>query len=78
MLASWYVKIRHQFPTTIPGNLLAERDRILFARWLVLTGRLSDWREPAIRPAITSGQSLTSLASEWSAASSTPAARRAG
>lgn len=80
MLASWYVALRHEFPTRLPANLLAERDRLLFCRWLILTGRMSDWFEPAIRPAITSGPSLTSPACESSERSTTcPAtARRSG
>ena len=43
MLASWYVSLRHELPTRMPDDLLEHRDRVLFARWLVLTGRLTDW-----------------------------------
>jgi hypothetical protein len=55
ILASWYVALKHELPTDLPRELEASRDRLLFARWLVLTGRLSDFgpypslisREPA-------------------------------
>jgi hypothetical protein len=43
MLASWYVALKHDFPTKMPSELKQARKRILFARWLVLTGRLSDF-----------------------------------
>ncbi len=43
MLASWYVTLKHEFPTEMPPELQEHRDDILFARWLVLTGRISDF-----------------------------------
>ncbi len=43
MLASWYVKLKHEFPTRLPPELEGNGDRLRFARWLVLTGRLSDF-----------------------------------
>ena len=43
MIASWYVALKHDFPTRMPAELSQRRKRILFARWLVLTGRLSDF-----------------------------------
>ncbi len=43
MLASWYVALRHEFPTELPPEVQVLRKQMLFARWLVLTGRLSDW-----------------------------------
>ncbi len=43
MIASWYVALKHDFPTRMPPELRQRRKKILFARWLVLTGRLSDF-----------------------------------
>ncbi len=43
MLASWYVTLKHQFPNQLPPEVAAYGDRLRFARWLVLTGRLSDF-----------------------------------
>jgi hypothetical protein len=46
MLASRYVALGHKLPTSLPPELRERRERLLFARWLVLTGRLSDWEAP--------------------------------
>ncbi len=43
MLASWYVTLKHELPTRLPPELADYADRLRFARWLVLTGRLSDF-----------------------------------
>ncbi len=43
MLASWYVALKHELPSELPPELLEHRERILFARWLVMTGRVSDF-----------------------------------
>ncbi len=43
MIASWYVALKHDFPRRMPPELRSGRERVLFARWLVLTGRLSDF-----------------------------------
>ncbi len=43
MLGSWYVTLKHDFPTRLPPELADYADRLRFARWLVLTGRLSDF-----------------------------------
>ncbi len=43
MLASWYVTLKHELPTHLPPELAADADRLRFVRWLVLTGRLSDF-----------------------------------
>ncbi len=43
MLASWYVALKHELPTELPPGLQEHRQRVLFARWLVMTGRVSDF-----------------------------------
>ncbi len=43
MLASWYVKLKHWLPTRLPPELAPYGDQLRFVRWLVLTGRLSDF-----------------------------------
>lgn len=57
MLASWYVALKHDFPTRMPPELTQRRKRVLFARWLVLTGRLSDFgplpEMPSMRDRVT-------------------------
>lgn len=43
MLSSWYVALKHDFPKRLPEELEDCADAVRFARWLVLTGRLTDW-----------------------------------
>ncbi len=43
MIASWYVALKHELPKYLPPDVAEHRDRLLFARWLVMTGRLSDF-----------------------------------
>ena len=43
MLASWYVALKHTFPTELPSELSANARSVRFARWLVMTGRLTDF-----------------------------------
>lgn len=54
MLVSWYVALRHEFPTEMPPELRERGARIQFARWLVLNGLLSDW--PTCPPEETAGE----------------------
>ncbi len=42
MVATSSAVRQHEYPTELPPELVEHWDRLLFARWLVLTGRLSD------------------------------------
>ncbi len=43
MLACWYIALKHTFADDVPPELRPHRDGVQFARYLVLTDRLSDW-----------------------------------
>ena len=43
MLDSWYVALGNELPSTLPAGLAEHAAELRFARWLVMTGRLSDW-----------------------------------
>ena len=45
MTVSQYVAMEHEFPTELPPELEPHRERVEFARWLVVSGLLSDWTE---------------------------------
>lgn len=40
---SKYVEMKHEFATEMPADLQPHRERVEFARWLVLNGQLTDW-----------------------------------
>ncbi len=44
-----YLALKHKFPTELPPELRERQDHLLFARWLVLTGQLSDFVPTARR-----------------------------
>jgi hypothetical protein len=43
MTHSIYLQLRRPSPTELPPELLKHRKGVLFARWLVLTGKISDF-----------------------------------
>ncbi len=80
MLASWYVALGHRLPPELPRELRPARDRLLFARWLVMTGRLSDFGPYPAGPMDGGRPSWDQLAETWGAwrpdeAAVAPAAR---
>ncbi len=38
-----YSELKHEFPEEMAPELEPYRERVLFARWLVQMGHLSDW-----------------------------------
>jgi len=48
MIHRSYVALRRTLPTELPPELVEHRQGLSFARWLVLTGKLSDF-EPEPR-----------------------------
>lgn len=51
MRAAWSLALRHSYQSDVPMRLWRHAARLRFARWLVLTGRLSDWDLAAERVA---------------------------